>query len=46
MDSILNVNVHVVLWFYQGLYNFFTIDDISEVGGITEQLVAESSGLI
>ena len=46
MNNNLNVNVNVVLWFYLGRYDFFTLDDISEYKGIIDQLIAESEGLV
>ncbi len=40
------VTVNVIIWFYNGKYGFFTIDDITnDIVNVTEQLIAESMGL-
>ena len=42
----LDINVDIVLWFYQNVYGLFLVDDVNEFKGITEQLIAESKGLV
>ena len=38
------VTVHVVIWFYNQKYGFFTIDTADEFEGISQQLMAEEMG--
>jgi hypothetical protein len=41
----IKMEANVVVWVYQGRYGLITIDDVSEICGIVEQLMAEEAGL-
>lgn len=41
----IEVTVHTVFWFYSDQWGWFTIDDVSEIIGIVEQMMAYSMGL-
>ncbi|MFA5350896.1 MAG: hypothetical protein WC357_06180 [Candidatus Omnitrophota bacterium] len=45
LDMPVKIEANVVVWVYQGRYGLITIDDVSEICGIVEQLMAEEAGL-